>query len=150
MNDSVAFCADLSDLSKLADHVRNSDVLVLVQSLNVCSRPWCIMELVTAIESGVPIICLNLTSGVAAYDFAAASSLLRHLDTQLEEEKRAQLEALGVDLTDAAFKLSTTLEQVISVPLNMAASQNMLEASIKDIVEAIVTATPRKLPDRDK
>ena len=143
-------CADLSDLSKLADHVRNSDVFVLVQSRNVCSRPWCILELVTAIESNIPIVCLNLTSGIAAYDFAAASSMLRHLDTQLEAGKRAQLEALGVDLTEAAFKLSTTLEQIISVPLNMAASQNMLEASIKDIVEAIVTATPRKLPDREK
>ena len=101
-------CADLSDLSKLADHVRNSDVFVLVQSRNVCSRPWCILELVTAIESNIPIVCLNLTSGIAAYDFAAASSMLRQLDTQLEH-------MLSPPTTECADRILNTSQTLIKL-----------------------------------
>ena len=47
-------------------------------------RPWCLIELVTAIEHGIPIVAVTLTSGAFAYDFAAASAYLESLDTELE------------------------------------------------------------------
>ena len=51
---------DLRDLSKLVDHVQQSRCLVLVQTRNVLARPYCILELLTAIESQIPIVCVML------------------------------------------------------------------------------------------
>ena len=36
---------DLVDLRLLTDAVLNSDVIVLLQSANVFTRPWCLIEL---------------------------------------------------------------------------------------------------------
>jgi hypothetical protein len=53
---------DLNDLNKLCDHVRASDVLVLLQTRGILTRPWCLLELLTAVEAGVPIVCATLMS----------------------------------------------------------------------------------------
>ena len=72
---------DLRDLTQLQQHVRDSDVLVLLQSANVLSRPYCVLELVTAIEAGVPVLGVTLSS--SGYIFSEASALLTHLDEQV-------------------------------------------------------------------
>ena len=51
---------DLRDLRGLLDHVRNSDVLILIQSEKVLQRPWCLLEINAAIEADVPIIAVNV------------------------------------------------------------------------------------------
>ena len=72
---------DLRDLTQLQQHVRDSDVLVLLQSANVLSRPYCVLELVTAIEAGVPVLGVTLSS--SGYIFSEATALLTHLDEQV-------------------------------------------------------------------
>ena len=49
---------------------------------------------------------------------------------------------VGVDLKDAAYKLSSTLPNVISVQFDPSASQNMIVASVLDLAEAMLVATP--------
>ena len=44
---------DLKDLSQLTKHVRDSEVLVLVQTKSVLTRPWVLIELVTAVRAGI-------------------------------------------------------------------------------------------------
>ena len=41
---------------------------MLIQSSEVLSRPWCLLELLTAIDAGVPIVGVAITAGPAAYD----------------------------------------------------------------------------------
>ena len=53
---------DLRDLSKLTQHVVNSDALVLVQSKGVLARPYCLIELLTALKHNVPIVGLSLSA----------------------------------------------------------------------------------------
>ena len=45
----------------LREAVVQSDVLLLLQSARVCERPWCLVELMTAIEHGIPIVGAALT-----------------------------------------------------------------------------------------
>ena len=45
---------DLHDLRKLREAVRDSDCLLLLQSARVLERPWCLVELLTAIDNNVP------------------------------------------------------------------------------------------------
>ena len=73
---------DLRDLRKLQDHVRECDCFILVQSASVLTRPYCLLELCVAIDANKPIVGVSLT-GAYAYDFAAAQTLLAHLDTLL-------------------------------------------------------------------
>ena len=59
---------DLNDLNLLMSHVRDSDVLCLLQTAEVLLRPFCILELNEAIVSGVPIVALSIRG--KGYDFA--------------------------------------------------------------------------------
>ena len=60
---------DLRTLSDLTTHVRESDVLVLVQSKSVLTRPYCLLELLTACQHGVPIVGVCLSKHSFPYDF---------------------------------------------------------------------------------
>jgi hypothetical protein len=51
-------------------------VLLLVQSESVLTRPYCLLEMVTAIEARVPIVGVNLAGKPQAYDFANAANYL--------------------------------------------------------------------------
>ena len=50
---------NLRDLNKLEDHVRESDVLILLLTEKVLSRPACLLELYAAATHNVPIIVLR-------------------------------------------------------------------------------------------
>jgi hypothetical protein len=135
---------DLRDLNDLMSHVRDSDVLLLLQTEQVLTRPFCLLELVTAVDAGIPIVGVNL-HGPKAYDFSKASSLLTHLDAQLPQLNpgaEAILHEYGVDTLDAAHKLSHCVPSVISVPLNASASRNILAATLHDLCEAMARAKP--------
>ena len=123
---------DLRSLDKLQHHVRESDVVVIVQSASVLSRPYCLLELVTAIDTSIPIVGVSLGSGSAshAYDFEEAVHFLPHLDTSLEAANSGAAEVLrahGVELIEAAYKLSSTIPKTISLKLEIGASRRILE-----------------------
>ena len=133
---------DLKDLRQLGQHVVDSDVLVLLQSSEVLRRPWCLVELHTAIDAGVPILAVTVAS--KGYDFAQAGQLMLHLDSMLEAANPGASKVLaeaGVDIKGAAWKLSSTIPNVISVPFNPSASQNAIAASVLDLIEGMRVAT---------
>ena len=72
---------------------------------------------------------------------------MTHLDTMLDAETQSQLVALGLDVTDVAFKLANTLPNIISVPLNMNESRTVLAARVTDIVGAMENAAMPTLPE---
>ena len=75
---------------------------------------------------------------------------MTHLDHFLGADARAALVALGVDVVDAAYKLSNCVPNVISVPLNMNESRTVLSARVADIVSAMDGKTARAaLPDKE-
>ena len=41
--------------------VRESSVLVVLQSKEIMHRPWCLLEIYTAIKEGIPIVAVNCT-----------------------------------------------------------------------------------------
>ena len=64
-------------------HVRDTEVLILLQSKGVLTRPWVLLELYTAITNNVPIVALNIAG--RGYDYAAEANFMLHLDTMIEE-----------------------------------------------------------------
>ena len=138
---------DLRDLSQLMDHVRESKTLLLLQTRCVLERPYCLLELVAAIDSGVPIVGVAL-QGTHSYEFSAAQNFLSHLDTYLDQVNpgaTATLREQGVEPVDAAYKLSCSLPKIISVSLNTSGSRNQLAATVADIAESLTQAKPASL-----
>ena len=86
---------DLTDLRKLLQDVANSDVLLLFQSANVLTRPYCLLELDAAIAAKVPIIAINVRGG-NEYSFDDSMHFLRYLDVELERRNPDAGNARGV------------------------------------------------------
>ena len=143
---------DLNDLRLLKQNVINSDALLLIQSAHVLERPWCLVEIHTAIANAIPIVAVSLTTGKHKYDFDDAAAFLDALPSELETRNPGAgeivIEHTGAALADVAWKLSSTLPSVISIPLDPSASRNILNATISDIMEAIRKAKPLQVQPR--
>ena len=134
---------DLSDLRDLLEHVKASEVLVLLQSGEVLTRPWVLLELYTAVTNDVPIVALHVAD--RNYDFHSALDLLEHLDTELDRRNPGAAEMLldfGVDILDVAYRLSETLPNIISGSFNPYASRLGIQAAVMDLVESFDRAKP--------
>ena len=144
---------DLHDLTRLKEAVTESDVLVLLQSARVLERPWCLIEIATALDHDIPIVGVSLTTGGYAYDFAAAAELLQTLERSLNQANPGALELLAkndINVDDLTWKLSSTIPEMISVGFNPSASKNVLAATIADIVHAVRSAKPLMVQPREQ
>ena len=74
---------DLQNLGVILQHVRDSDVFILLLTAEVLLRPWCVLEIHTAVSAGIPIVGCTLRG--KGYDHAEAQNLLTFLDTKLDE-----------------------------------------------------------------
>ena len=135
---------DLSDLRNLLNHVKETQVLVLLQSKGVLTRPWVILELYTAITSGVPIVALNVQNSYP-YDYAAALEFLLHFDAEIELANPGAAQLLtdmNVDPVDCAYLLSDSLPNIISTSFNPNGSERQIQASLEDLADAMRKAKP--------
>ena len=118
-------------------------MLVLFQSSKVLERPWCLLELYTAVMEGVPIVALNCAG--RGYDFGKSADLLLHLETKLAKLNPSAVQVLkqhGVDPLHAAHVLSSAIPNIISVHLNTSASRIAIKATMVDLVKAMQSAQP--------
>ena len=145
---------DLKRLDQLTEHVKNSKCLILVQTRRVLTRPYCILEILTAIEHRVPIIGILIQGRLHdAYDFEENIGLMTWMDEELEKRNPGASDVLRDhgydDLTDVAYRLSSSVPKIISMTLNTGASRNVLDATIKDVMdsmdEAEVVVEPSQL-----
>ena len=130
-----------------------SDVLILIQTKHVLERPYCLIELATAIHHRIPIVGISIDSGPFQYRFEESASFLKALDTQLDTRNPGATQLLvenNLEPLDVAWQLSCTLPKIISVGFNRNASQNILSASIGDIVEATTKAQPLDMPPKEE
>jgi Mrp family chromosome partitioning ATPase len=135
---------NLNDLRLLLDHVKDTEVLVLLQSKGVLTRPWVILELYTALTNKVPIVALNVANAFP-YDYSAAMEFLVHFDEEIDIANPGAAELLvenGVDPVDVAFLLSDALPNIISTDFNPNGSSRQIQASLEDLADQMRLATP--------
>ena len=51
---------DLKQLTGLLESVVESDVIIVLQTSGLLTRPWCLLEIYHAAIHGVPLIAVNL------------------------------------------------------------------------------------------
>lgn len=133
------------DASSRHESLRDSEALLLFLSASLLTRPWALLEMLIAIASDVPIIAINAPLS-RSYDHEDAMVLLTHLDTELELRNPGASKLLldhGVDLCDAAFRLSTVMPSIISVDFNPSQSRSNILASVLAVVDQINIAQPQ-------
>ena len=124
-------------------------LLVSLTNAAFCDAHRCLIELDTAIESGVPIVALNCIG--SGYDFVEAIDYMLHLETSLEAlnpDALAVLSKNNVDPIRLAHKLHSVLPNIIAIPLNSSASDNATKATMADLVKAVKNATPITVEDK--
>ena len=106
-------------------------------------RPYCILEMLVAIDAGVPIVgvAIQTPRWEERYDFEASASFLLELHTELERCTPGSAKILAEhgygDLRRAGAKLHAVLPKVISLSLNFAASKRVLAAMKEDLLDEV-------------
>ena len=117
----------------------------------LCAQ-YCIIEVLTAIESRIPIVCVTVAGKPNdAYNFEEMSQMMLWMDSELEQWNTGASDVLRDhgydDLVEVAYRLSTVVPKTIAVTLNTGASRNMLRATIEDVVSSIEEARSRLSED---
>ena len=141
------------NLNFLRERVLRSKGLILLQTRNVLSMPWVIVEVVTALENEIPIIAVELANG--GYDFAEMNQCLNSPDFAGELEKRnpgsvAILEERGINVTQAGELFKTHIAKIISKELNLSASHKIYTPQVESIARAGLDAIEQQMKVKPK
>ncbi len=142
---------DLRDLRRLLDAVKDSEVLVLLQTRHLLSRPWVLLEIYTAITNSVPIVTVQV-QGPNSYSFSDAQVFLDNFPAELERRNpgagRLVLNHVqeGHDLAHIGQLLRAVIPYVISKTFTPAASMNVLRAEMADLIIAMDEAVQEGAP----
>jgi hypothetical protein len=156
---------DLADLRNLLDAVAASDVLVLLQTTNLLTRPWCLLEIYTAMRNQVPIVTVSV-KGAFVYSYQDA---LEMLGTAIDPSQYSFADELNkrnpgaamlireqripvhgrledVDIAEMGRSLREHVPLIISKDFSPGASFRTIEAQLEDIVETMAEAVQAARP----
>lgn len=134
---------NLTNLKDLLLHVENSDAVALLYTKGVLCRPWCLLELYTAVERSVPIFIVRVANAFAG-DLEEISSILDDLPKYLADTNPTAsetLRALKYDVSKIAASLKPALcagDGLEIVNFDPHQGSAMLHAEIGQIAHALV------------
>jgi len=135
---------NLQNLGELVALVKQSDTLVLLLTENVLTRPWCLVELYTALKHAVPVVTVEITKRGYGYDFGQAGPYLAGLPGTLEAANPGATEVIrgaGIDLGDLSDTLrGANLPHIISREFSPHRTDAVMRSEAEDIVEAMRSA----------
>ena len=159
----------LTDLHTLfTEGVHKSEVIVLLATENVLTRPWCLLELYEAGRLGIPVIPLGLEKvhrtphTKPKFDLLEARHFLNNLETMLELANPGALADLNAHLAAESTPLHKFKDGVLEAlgiadprvervgapkfpTWHSGGTDAQLLADVKDLVLAMADATGRQL-----
>ncbi|KAH9261108.1 hypothetical protein BASA81_000812 [Batrachochytrium salamandrivorans] len=128
----------LVDLRDLASLVKQTKVLIVLQTGQVLQRPFCLVEMFAAVQYKIPIVPVIIEG--RGYSFEHAKQSLASLCGGEDSSAVAALQQAGYDVGEVASTLSSVLPNLISKPFNPSASERVRASQLEDICAAIVAA----------
>ena len=146
----ICLADDLNDLRLLLEHVKDTAVLVLLQSKGVLTRPWVILELFTALTNNVPVVSLNVHTAFL-YDYGTAMDFLLHFDEEIDIANPGAAELLieqGVDPVDVAWPIRPPEhhQHRLQPQREQPSDPGFTEASLEDLADQMRQAPPSLRP----
>jgi len=127
---------DLRDLNELQDHVRKSFNLVLLLTKGVLTRPWCIVEIVTAMRNGVHVLPVEVQRREMQFQYPNENYFLEVESGGIfDAQSREVIDNEGIKLDEVAAALRQVFKQ-ISLPFSPHKTRNVRMAELKDILKA--------------
>jgi hypothetical protein len=138
---------DLVDLRKLMNHVRGSHCLILLLTPGFLTRPWCLVEIVTATRNNRPFVPVQLV--VPGKDFMYPDEefyVKLHRDEIVAggTQGRKMLMENGISLQDVDEAVRAVF-QMIALPFSPHKSQRVRTAEMSDILKRCVQLTEESL-----
>jgi hypothetical protein len=138
---------DLTDLTKLLEEVKNSDVFILMLTDGVLSRPWCLAELDAAAAAQVPIIVLSINNSYRV-DTSRVAEILSDLPGYLKEKNPSAVDTLKEVMIDVDYIGPRILKAIQECEVDISTltfdpnqSSVLLQSQIQALAEAMaVTA----------
>lgn len=124
---------DLIDLTRLKEHVEKSISLVLLLTPDVLSRPWCLIEIVTAVRSKVNLVPVEVQRDGCEYQYPTEdyySALIA--GESLNEASVGILEQEGISLWDVEQAIRQVFLKIAS-PFSPHKTKAVREAELRDI-----------------
>ena len=142
--------ADLADLRELFTvGIGKSEVLVLLLTDGLLTRPWCLLEIREAVVMQKPIVLLKLTTG-NSFSFEESRTLMGNIATEMPKRNKWCLPELSKHLGDWSLNdMAATVLRVINegeesaVGLNINGTANQLCAQALNLVERLAAVTDR-------
>jgi hypothetical protein len=131
--------ANAHNLKDLPKEVMQSKCLLVLQTKDVLTRPFCLIEIYTAIKNNIPIVPVELIG--LGYDHAETINLVENTDSFEEKlEKRnpgagKTLEGQGIDLKDLATVLKSKVSLFVSEKYDSSFKAGVLASMISGIVD---------------
>ena len=145
----------MTDLGhRLADGVHRSDVLVLLATEKLLTRPWCILELWEAVKKQIPVVIMEVRG--RGWDVADACHLLDNLDTELPLRNPGALEEvqrhIDKPLAEVAAAMRAAIEEADqhAVSWTPHGTDNQVLAAALDLSDAMAAVTGRDLAWKDR
>jgi len=146
--------SSLKDLrSLIGDGLYRSDVLLLLLSRAVLTRPWCLLEVFFARTHSIPICPVALIAPNSDFSWDDMIEYVTHLPERMGRENPAGLLILETELgstpvrelQDGVLSVLKDCSQKVTLQWNPSVGDQAMLASLKDIVESMATMTGRTL-----
>jgi len=136
---------DLRDLSELGEHVRKSHNLVILLTKGLLTRPWCLVEIVTAVQAGVRVVPVEIQRRDMEFEYPDEAYYQRVLlGEELDTEATKILINEGIDLKSLVKALRKVFKR-IALPYSPHKTAMVREAELKGILKQ---CRLRQDPDR--
>ena len=144
--------ANLTDLRQLISNgVADSDVMLMLGTKGLFTRPWCLLEVVHSARLKVPTIIVEIRN--SGFDAKESQRYIDNLEETMGTDDPSSLELLhehlGQDLTElkaaCAAVLTSLTENGKRLSWNPNASDAELIACLKDITDEMAAAIGSKL-----
>ena len=116
-------------------------VMIVLISRSYLTRPWCLIELYTAIKQGIKIITTIVTE-IDGFTFNEGKNMIVGLTPKSLLEQcsniKETLEKEGVDIEDMTSTIVKGLQNVIAQELNLNANNEILNAQIRVIMNKVI------------
>jgi len=134
---------ELADLNKLKQAMAESCCVVLLLTEQVLTRPWCLVELMVAVQHHIPIVPVELDGKRYDYElskrFLAQSAFGQALEL-LNPGAVDELQRQGFDPQDMANALSSTIPYLLSTRYFPQGTKEVRDAAVNNIAHRIVRA----------
>lgn len=126
---------DLFDLSSLTDHVKRSENVVLLLTPNLFQRPWCLVEIVTALRSEIPVVPVEVQRPGISFQYPT-EEFYRNLKSgnYLEASAVKLLEDLQIYMEDVEEAIRNVF-RFISIPFSPHKAAAMRQMELEAVLQ---------------